>query len=311
MNRHALRLAAAAVLGAAVATGAFAASAPEAAPAHEQTQAQAPIPVQVASLDAPQGRPVQLPGLWFAPSTAASAAPALVLLHGCGGLYDGRGALALHYRELAAWLNGQGVGALVVDSFTPRGERSICTQRIGTRQVTQLQRRRDALGALRWLAAQPGVDPARIGLLGWSNGGSTVLASTNLRHPEVAAAARGVRPSLAVAFYPGCKAELQRGYEPDAALLMLLGGADDWTSPAPCVALAGAADSAQAAAPQFEVYAGAYHGFDGMAPLRLRTDVPNGEHPGQGVHVGGDAAARAASRLRLERFLRERWALVR
>ncbi len=42
-------------------------------------------PVSVPSLDAPQGEPVVLPGHWFkAPATAASA-PALVLLHGCGG----------------------------------------------------------------------------------------------------------------------------------------------------------------------------------------------------------------------------------
>ncbi|MFO1292586.1 MAG: dienelactone hydrolase family protein [Rubrivivax sp.] len=268
----------------------------------------APLEVQVPSLDARRGDAVQLPALWFA-APAAAAAPALVLLHGCGGLYDGRGRLAERYTELAAWLNARGVSALVLDSFTPRGERSICTQKIGTRQVTQRERRRDALGALRWLAAQPGVDRARIGLLGWSNGGSTVLAGTNLRHAEVAAA-RAARPSLAVAFYPGCEAELERGYEPSAALLMLLGAADDWTPAAPCEALAGAADTAQAPAPQFELYAGAYHGFDGQAPLRLRSDVPNGVHPGQGVHVGGDAAARAASRLRLERFLRERWALV-
>jgi hypothetical protein len=35
----------------------------------------------------------------------------------------------------------------------------------------------------------------------------------------------------------------------------------------------------------------------------LRKDVPNGVNPWQGVHVGGDAAALAASRERLLRFL--------
>jgi hypothetical protein len=51
----------------------------------------------------------------------------------------------------------------------------------------------------------PGIDPARLGLIGWSNGGSNVLAATNTRHPEVVALQ--VRASLAVAFYPGCEAE--------------------------------------------------------------------------------------------------------
>ena len=41
------------------------------------------------------------------------------------------------------------------------------------------------------------------------------------------------------------------------------------------------------------------------APVRLRKDVPNGVNPGQGVHVGGNAAAWRASRDRVVRFLAE------
>lgn len=262
-----------------------------------------PVDVQVPSLDAPGGTAVVLSGHWFAAERVAPA-PALVLMHGCGGAYE-RGRLAARYTELAARLNAMGVHALVTDSFGPRGEKQICTQRTGQRRITQEQRRRDALGALAWLAAQPGVDPARTGLLGWSNGGSTVLAALNRRHREVAAAA--VRPSLAVAFYPGCESELKRGFEPTAPLLMLLGELDDWTPAAPCKDLAGAA---RGAAPvQWEAYPNAYHGFDGTAPLKLRLDVPNGTHPGRGVHVGAEPAARTAAAERLNRFLRESWKL--
>jgi len=81
---------------------------------------------------------------------------------------------------------------------------------------------------------------------------------------------------------------------------MLVGEADDWTPAAPCHALARAATRR---APQIEGYEGAYHRFDSSAPLRLRKDVPNGVHPGQGVHVGGDARARSASHERLLTFL--------
>jgi dienelactone hydrolase len=259
--------------------------------------------VQVPSLELREGRPLVLSGHWF-PASPALKSPALVLLHGCGGMLNKKGQPAERYTALAARLNALGIHALVLDSLTPRGETELCTRRLDTRQVKQPQRRRDALGALQWLAAQPRVDATKLGLLGWSNGGSTVLASTNRRHAEVAAAP--VQPSLAVAFYPGCEAELRAGYEPTAPLLMLLGEADDWTPVAPCKALAA---QSSGHAPRWESYLGAHHGFDGTAPVRLRKDVPNGVNPGQGVHVGGNPAARAASALALEKFLRRTWVL--
>jgi dienelactone hydrolase len=269
---------------------------------------------------------VMLPGYWFpvpAPAGGAAApagaggaaapagaggaaAPAMVLLHGCGGLLGGQGRLGVRYAGLAATLNGLGIHVLVTDSLTPRGEKELCTQRTGQRRITQLDRRRDALGALVWLAAQPGVDRQRLGVLGWSNGGSTVLAATNQRHSEVRAAP--VQPSLAVAYYPGCESELQRGYQASAPLLMLLGEADDWTPAAPCKALAQAASPA-GPQPQWDAYEGAYHGFDGTAPLRHRKDVPNGVRPGAGVHVGAHPEARAAAQVRLAKFLKETWKL--
>jgi dienelactone hydrolase len=266
--------------------------------------AAAPEAVVVPSLDRPAGTAVALPGHWFR-AAVAGPAPAVLALHGCGGLFDGRGRLGERYMELAARLNALGVHVLLTDSLTPRGERELCTQRTGQRKVTQLQRRRDALGGLQWLAAQPSVDAQRLGLLGWSNGGSTVLAATNLRHPEVAAFK--LRPSLAVAFYPGCEAELARGYQGTAPLLMLLGEADDWTPAAQCKSLVAASGPTV----QFEAYAGAFHGFDGTGPVRLRRDVPNGVNPGQGVHAGGNPAARAAAAVGLETFIRDTWSLGR
>ncbi len=261
-----------------------------AGPAHAQ------LIVEFASLDAPGGKAVQLKAHWY-PASAAQA-PALVLLHGCGGMYNAKGGVNERTRDYAAWLNQQGLHALVVDSLTPRGEKEICTQRTGTRAVTMTHRRQDVLASLQWLAQRPEVDAQRIGLLGWSNGGSAVLSATNTHHRQVKNFP--VKPAFAVAFYPGCDAELKRGYAPTAPLLLLVGQADDWTPAASCHRLA---DAAVGVKPLIEGYAGAHHGFDSSGPVRLRKNVPNGVNPGQGVHVGGNAEAHKRSRERLLQFL--------
>jgi dienelactone hydrolase len=265
-----------------------------------------PVAVQVPSLDAPGGTAVQLPGFWFggAAETGAPARGAVLLLHGCGGPYGRGGQLSERMVDYAQRLQALGLRVLVTDSLTPRGETSLCTQKIGQRKVQQQHRRKDALGALQWLAAHPGVDARRIGLIGWSHGGSAVLTSINLRLPEVAAAP--VRPAFAVAFYPGCGDERRRGYQPSAPLLMLLGADDDWTPPQPCLALG---EESAEPRPQVVAYPGAYHGFDGTGPVRLWREVPNGIHPGQGVHLGGNPAAREAALARLAQFLGEVGAL--
>jgi len=263
------------------------------APLHAQERVSFP------SLDGEASAPVVLTAFWF--PVSASPAPAVALFHGCGGIYDRRGQLDRRMREYAATFNAAGFHVLVVDSLTPRYETELCTQRAGRRRVTQANRRLDALGAVAYLAERADVDAKKIGLVGWSNGGSTVLAATNAHHPDVAAAL--TKAAFAVAFYPGCEAELRRGYEPTGPLLLLVGQADDWTAAAPCRALARAAHDPK---PEIESYAGAYHGFDSDSPVRLRKDVPNGVNPGQGVHIGGNAAARRASQARLLRFLADR-----
>ena len=133
-------------------------------------------------------------------------------------------------------------------------------------------------------------------MLGWSHGGSALVAATDTSRADVRSQA--VRPALAVAFYPGCAASLKSGYQAGAPLVLMLGEKDDWTPPAPCVALG------KAVGAEVNVYADSHHGFDGpRGAIKLYTQVPNGSNPGQGVHAGPNPAAREQSYARLRVLL--------
>ena len=187
--------------------------------------------VEFDSLDERDGQPVRPKAHWLPAPRALPRAPAAVLLHGCGGLHARDGRLSERMLDYAALLHGLGMHALVVDSLAPRGQTELCTQALGRRAATQAHRRLDALAALAWFGRRADVDADRLGLIGWSNGASTVLAGSNLRHRQVSVHRSSLE--FAVAFYPECEAELNRGYAPSARLLPLIGAADDWIPPCP------------------------------------------------------------------------------
>jgi dienelactone hydrolase len=219
---------------------------------------------------------------------ASAARGTVVAMHGCGGLFaqsgPRKGQLNDRHQAMGELLAGWGFRAMFPDSLTPRGETELCTQKLGERKIDQRQRRADALGALAWAKARFG--PAhKTAILGWSHGGSAVLAATDAKHRVVQAQAD--RFDLAVAFYPGCSAPLGAGYSPNAPLVLMLGEKDDWTPPGPCIELG------QRVGAQVHVFADAFHDFDNPSGrLRVRSDVPNGINPGQGVTVGPNSAAR-------------------
>ena len=241
-----------------------------------------------------------LPAAPGASEAAPAARPAVLALHGCGGLYAKGGALASRYREAAENLHAAGYAVLMPDSFGSRGLRDVCATRYSERSLKVDDRVEDARAALAWLAAQPGVDARRIGVMGWSNGGTTTLHLLAQRqaHP------RAGEPALAGAavFYPGCGPLLKRhATVENVPLLMQLGALDDWTPAQPCVDWAATLNAAPGSDVTVHVYQGSYHGFDGTAPVRLRADVPNGTSA-HGVHQGGNPQARSQSLAALHTF---------
>ena len=146
--------------------------------------------------------------------------PAIVLLHGCGGVQPKRD--HLWAKRLVSW----GYVTLQVDSFKPRGITSVCT--MGGKEAADMLARRvtDAYDARHYLISLPFVDSKRIAVMGWSNGGATTL---NALYPK-----RDDPFKAAVAMYPSCRKSLA---ELNAPLLILIGAKDDWTPAERCVSM--------------------------------------------------------------------------
>ena len=216
----------------------------------------------------------------------------VLMLHGCGGMLTGAGKPIARFRDYVPRVLAQGYSVMLVDSFTLRGRREICTQAMRDRWIRVRDRAEDVRRALDWLAQASATQALGVTLLGWSNGGSTLLDALQIV---------GTRPNLhrAVAFYPGCETALRNRYGVPVPLLLMTGKEDDWTPASPCRAwAAGLPDRVD-----YVEYEGAYHGFDSVSPLQLRKDVPGGVNPGQGVTVGANPAAREDSQRRLFAFL--------
>jgi dienelactone hydrolase len=260
-----------------------------------------------------QGEDVMLAGVLFASSGSprqVERRPAIVLLHGCGGMVDARGQLAPRHRDWAERFARWGFVALTLDSFSPRGIRSICEMK--ERPIHPWKERTaDALAALDYLVSRSDVDANEVFILGWSHGGSTV---TGVVRPEASRPGiAGPHYKAAVAFYPGCTRPLgQKDYQVTMPMLILHGEADDWTAAAPCVALAQVTKNRRFPV-QTIVYPGAHHGFDQPGgQVRFLPNVYNPGSPGgRGAHVGTHEPSRLKAIDQTRQFIRQHMISVR
>lgn len=172
----------------------------------------------------------------FLPSGKAPF-PAVVVLHGGGGLwsYDDvdSGIMTLQYRRWSRLLTAEGYAVLFVDSFTPRGiEGSFLGKRPSADEKKDdslcspaYVRPNDSIRALKYLESRDDVDASKVGLLGFSHGGSAALAAvmdpsiekdewtvqykdsngkTTLKKVPPPFAPGELRYKAIVAYYPGC-----------------------------------------------------------------------------------------------------------
>ena len=247
--------------------------------------------------DLTDGRPTALTGLLFKPS-GDGPFPALVALHGCSGLYGRRGSLMEREAAWAETFVARGYVVLFPDSFRPRAVTNGCADGApGARPWAE--RPRDLYGALLFLQAQPFVIAERIGLIGWSHGGGSVVFAIQTDNTARPAALPKGDFRAAVAFYPALCNSRHLGITWTTAVPFLLevGAADDWTPAQPCVDIVERAIG-RGVPIEIKVYPGAYHDFD-WPGRELRTMTPRA---GVTVHVGVDAAARQDALQRVPEF---------
>jgi len=188
--------------------------------------------------------------------------PAVLLLHTCFGNLG-------HVDEWARRLQAHGYVAVVVNSMQARGlaghidNLSVCAGRT----MPASDRARDIVLGIEGLRRSAFVDPERIGVIGFSHGGWTLLDF--LGGPpaiHASATATDARDGLrsVVAVYPYCGADVQAGlgkWPADVQVLVLLAESDGTVGTAKCEKLV-QAQTARGYALSMHMYPGAKHGYD-------------------------------------------------
>jgi carboxymethylenebutenolidase len=249
-----------------------------------------------------------LVGYVYAPGEGSDAhRPAVVMMHGRAGAYStlakGRYEAATLSQRHQMWGRlwaANGYIAVLVDGFGPRGypqgfpRFSYASRPVELDEVTI--RPLDAYGALAYLRRRPDVAGDRIGLQGWSNGGSAALATLSVEAPGGATRAPEDGFRAALVFYPACGLKGQfaaGGYRPYAPVRIFHGTGDEEVSFRHCADLV-ARSRMHGGDIEIRPYRGATHGFDD--PGRARQRLP------------ANADAKQDAMVRAQRFFAEQLA---
>ena len=183
-------------------------------------------------------------------SVEGKPTPAVILLHGSGGIKD---EIEL---SVAKALNDTGIATFVVDSFSGRGLSSTGSDQ---GKLTMASTIMDGFQALKALKSQPGIDPNRIGLAGFSRGGvgAIFVGQKNLSD---AVLTDGSAFAALAPVYPGCATQWDNVKPSSASMHFFLGEDDDLTPAASCMEYVGKIKAAGGEV-QSTTYPGASHQF--------------------------------------------------
>lgn len=188
----------------------------------------------------------------------------MVLMHGSGGVEAG----------MAQWVeafNEIGVATFVVRVFELRGVARTVENQAAVPGAADLT---DAFLALKILAAHPRVDANKIGVMGFSRGGS-VAFQTAVEPLRQAVIKNTLKFALHIPVYAGCAQVYWSPQLTKAPMLNLVGAADDYTTAQACEQLA--KRYADAGAPIRTIkYADAAHSWDATYKVLYLSQATSG-----------------------------------
>ena len=153
--------------------------------------------------------------------------PAMVILHGSGGIADGR---EFTYAKLFA---ENGIASFVLDYYEPRGVTDDTPYLMRTMAATEVDIISDAYSALKILGTHPAIDASRIGVTGYSYGGMGTRYTLDARLPDIMAP--DVSPfALHMDLYGPCHQNTGSWKTTGAPYLAIYGDADNSVDPEKC-----------------------------------------------------------------------------
>jgi dienelactone hydrolase len=202
------------------------------------------------------GESINIVGHLFLPA-GADKVPAVILVHGSGGIYDA---------VLDFWpkqFNAAGIAVFTLDMFGPRGVTSTAEDQSKVPFSADVA---DVFAALRLLATHPRVDARRIAVMGFSRGGVATLRASVERIAVSQQLPDSLRFAAAIPTYAGgCNGIFRLVVKPGvfskAPMMFIHGDADDYTPIGPCKEYADQIGKAGTPV-EFVTIEGAHHKFD-------------------------------------------------
>src|SRR5215468_11310952 len=168
------------------------------------------------------GKAVTIAGELRIPRGVTGRMPAVVLLHGSGGVGPGPELWAKLFNEM-------GIASFVLDSFSARGITSTSANQALLGRLNMIL---DAYRSFEMLAEHPRIDPARIAVIGFSRGGQSALYSSMRRFQQM----WNPKAVFAAHFplYASCSTTFIDDGDVTGPIRQHHGAADDYVPVAPC-----------------------------------------------------------------------------